>query len=190
MSGGRKVYCSTGQSPFQQDSVFNPVSEHWEVIGQAVNIPFISRDVAQHLNTFGNTLVNEVAKISTHLDSIPRQEWFENHISTVWISPIVYHNIRYDEPCRYMIFGLPFVSADEKVPVYRSNPRPYEVARVLIASARRANAPPTLHGVRPSPEILHRIEHGWDTSWETLPSQYLFPDLDLFRLLAVSDGPP
>ena len=129
-------------------------------------------------------------KINTHLDSIPRQEWFENHISTIWVSPIAYHNLRYNEPCRYMVFGLPFVSANEKVPVYRFNPRPYDVARVLIASARKkTNAPPTLQGHRPTPGILHGIEQGWDTNWEIIPSQYLIPDLDLFRLLAVSDGP-
>jgi hypothetical protein len=159
-------------------------------IEQTINALFTSRDIAQHLNTFGNTLVHEVAKINTHRDLVPRQEWFENHISAVWTSPIAYYNLRYNEPCRYMVFGLPFVSANEEVPVYWSNPRPYAVARVLIASARsRTNATPTLQGVRPPPEILHKIEHGWETSWKTLPHQYLLPDLDLFRLLAVSDGP-
>ena len=89
-----------------------------------------------------------------------------------------------------MVFGLPFVSAAEKVPVYESNPRPYDVVRVLLASARsRTNAPPTLQGVRPPREILHRIEQGWEINWESLPGQYLFPDLDLFQLLAVSPGP-
>ena len=160
-------------------------------IKQIINPPFTSRDIAQHLNYIGNTLVNEVAKINTHQDSVPRQEWFENHISAVWRSPIPYYNFRYKELCRYMVFGLPFVSAEENVPVYESNPRPYDVARVLIATARsRTNAPPTLQGVRPAPEILHRIEYGWEASWETLPGQYLLPDLDLFQLLAVSDGQP
>ena len=158
-------------------------------IEQTVDALFTFRDIAQHLNKIGNTLVNEVDKINTHRDSVPRQEWFENHISTLWKSPIFHYNIRYKALCRYMVFGLPFVSTDENVPIYESNPRPYDVARVLVATARsRTNAPPPLQGVRPSPEILHRIECGWETSWEKLPDQYLPPDLDLFQLLAVSHG--
>lgn len=89
-----------------------------------------------------------------------------------------------------MIFGLPFASDDEKIPVYEFNPRPYDVVRVLLMSARgRTNAPPTLQGVRPPREILHRIEQAWEPTWESLPNQYLFPDIDLFQLLAVSLRP-
>jgi len=76
------------------------------------------------------------------------------------------------------------------VPVYESNPRPYDVGRVLVASARsRTNAAPTLQVVRPPREILHKIERGWETTWEVLPNQYLVSDLDLFQLLVVSVGP-
>jgi hypothetical protein len=151
---------------------------------------FTSRDMAHHLNNVGATLIHNVVNINAHRDSVPRQEWFENHISDVWISPITYYNFRYGASCQYMVFGLPFALSDEIVPVYRSNPRPYDVARVLLASVRgRPNAPPNLQGVRPPREILHKIEQDWEPNWETLPSKYDSPELDLFQLLAVSPPP-
>lgn len=89
-----------------------------------------------------------------------------------------------------MVFGLPFASADEKIPIYEFNPRPYDVVRVLLTSVRgRTSSPPTLQAVRPPGEILHRLEQGWEFNWECLPSQHLFPDVDLFQLLAVSLAP-
>ena len=90
-----------------------------------------------------------------------------------------------------MVFGLPFPSAGEKVSVYEFNPRPYDVALALLETAlsSKTNAPPTSKEVRLAPEVLHRIEQGWELDWKSLPSLYISTHEDLFRLLAVSPGP-
>lgn len=83
--------------------------------------------------------------------------------------PTSYIDPRSKEPCRYIVFGLPFsetlrTASDTDDPW---NPRPIDVVQVLLTHARQRLGPITMNGPgwTQDPmlrERLHALERGWE----------------------------